>query len=67
MKSCYKQIFLICKSRSTATYYNLYELRISVYNYSFANKIDKAVDLKLQHRISRNNSSIISYNSDIAP
>ena len=50
VKSCYQQIS------------NLYKLCFSSCNYSFANKVDilheekTPVDLKLQHKINRNNS-----------
>ena len=50
-------------AKRPATCCSLYELCFSASNYSFANKVDilheiqkKAVDLKLQHRISKRNS-----------
>ena len=68
MKSCYKQICLICTSRSTKTYYNLYQLWFAC-NYSFANKNwyqnwydimnKKTVNLKLQNRISKTHSALL--------
>ena len=64
MKSCYQHCSLICTSRSTATDYNLYELwffcmqLVSLIKFIFYVKNKKAVDLKLQDRIRRNNSFI---------
>ena len=62
-KSCYQHIYLICTSRRTATYLQpvwimvfLYATTVSLIKLIFYIKNKKAVDLKLQHKISRNNS-----------
>ena len=63
VKSCYQQICLICISRSAGTYLQpvrvivfLYATTVSPIKLIFYTNNKKAVDLKLQIRISRNNS-----------
>ena len=62
-KSCYQHICLICTSSRTATYLQpvwimvfLYATTVSLIKLIFYIKNKKAVDLRLQHRINRNNS-----------